>query len=96
VSATDLEARVHAAAAELANAIVAMAVAERQPRRAATVELLSVASFAKKTSLGRSTVYLGVADGSIRTVKIRGRRLVPSSELDRLAERAVRKEVAGP
>ena len=32
--------------------------------------------------------YLGVADGSVRSVKVRGRRLVPASELARLVEAA--------
>jgi hypothetical protein len=59
-----------------------------QARDAAPVELVSVAEFARRAGIGRSSAYLGVADGSVRSVKVRGRRLVPASELARLAESA--------
>jgi len=52
------------------------------------VELLSPKRFAELSGLGRSTVYLGIADGTIRSVKVRGRRLVASSELGRIAAAA--------
>ena len=84
----DPEARIRAAVAELADAILALAVAERRPATNAPVELLSVAEFARRAGLGRSTAYLAVADGTLRTVKVRGRRLVPASELGRLADLA--------
>ena len=85
----DPEARVRAAVEELADALLAVARESAVPPRvAAPVELLSVAEFARRASLGRSSAYLGVADGSIRSVKVRGRRLVPASELARLADLA--------
>ena len=81
------EARVRAAVEELADALLAVA---REPaaRDAAPVELISVAEFARRAGLGRSSAYLSVADGSLRSVKVRGRRLVPASELARLADLA--------
>jgi len=83
------EARVRAAVEELADALLAVArESAAPPRVAAPVELVSVAEFARRASLGRSSAYLGVADGSIRSVKVRGRRLVPASELARLADLA--------
>jgi hypothetical protein len=53
-----------------------------------SVDLLSPAAFARRSGLGRSTVYLAIADGSVRSIKVRGRRLLPSSELARLAAAA--------
>jgi hypothetical protein len=58
------------------------------PPREAPVELVSVAEFARRAGIGRSSAYLGVADGSLRSVRVRGRRLLPASELVRLAESA--------
>jgi hypothetical protein len=80
----DAEYRVRAAVAELANALVALAAVERRPATA-PVELVSVAEFARRAGIGRSSAYLAVADGTLRSVKLRGRRLVPASELVRLA-----------
>jgi hypothetical protein len=83
------EDRVRAAVEELADALRAVARESRpQARDAAPVELVSVAEFARRAGIGRSSAYLGVADGSVRSVKVRGRRLVPASELARLAESA--------
>jgi hypothetical protein len=81
------EDRVRAAVEELADALLAVA---REPaaRDAAPVELISVAEFARRAGIGRSSAYLGVADGSIRSLRLRGRRIVPASELARLAESA--------
>jgi len=83
------DARVRAAVEELADALLAVArESQATPRDAAPVELVSVAEFARRAGIGRSSAYLGVADGSLRSVKVRGRRLVPASELARLAESA--------
>jgi multidrug efflux pump subunit AcrA (membrane-fusion protein) len=86
----DAETRVRAAVAELADALLALA-SESAPRRGdiAPVELVSVAEFARRAGIGRSSAYLSVADGSVRTVKVRGRRLVPASELGRLVDLAM-------
>jgi excisionase family DNA binding protein len=83
------EDRVRVAVAELAEALLAVARESAAPARdVSPVELISVAEFARRAGLGRSSAYLAVADGSLRTVKVRGRRLVPASELARLAESA--------
>jgi hypothetical protein len=83
------EARVRAAVEELADALLAAVRETAAPARvAAPVELVSVAEFARRAGLGRSSAYLSVADGSVRSVKVRGRRLVPASELARLADLA--------
>jgi hypothetical protein len=81
------EDRVRAAVEELADALLAVA---REPadHDAAPVELISVAEFARRAGIGRSSAYLGVADGSIRSLRLRGRRIVPASELARLADLA--------
>ena len=84
------EDRVRAAVEELAEALLAVArESQAPPRNAAPVELVSVAEFARRAGIGRSSAYLGVADGSLRSVRIRGRRLLPASELARLAESAI-------
>jgi GNAT superfamily N-acetyltransferase len=83
------EDRVRAAVAELADALLAVARESAAPRRdTAPVELLSVAEFARRAGIGRSSAYLAVADGSVRSVRLRGRRLLPASEITRLAESA--------
>lgn len=85
----DPEARVRAAVDELADALLAVARESAAPSRvAAPVELVSVAEFARRAGLGRSTAYLLVADGTVRSVKVRGRRIVPASELARLTDLA--------
>lgn len=83
------EARVRAAVAELADALIALAHDSAPVERpAGLVDLWAPAEFARRAGLGRSTVYLAIADGSIRSTKLRGRRLVPSSELARLVAAA--------
>jgi excisionase family DNA binding protein len=83
------EDRVRAAVAELAEALLAVARETAASRRdAEVVELLSPATFARRASLSRSSLYLALASGKIRSVKVRGRRCVPASELARLAEAA--------
>lgn len=85
----DAEARVLTAVQELGEALIALA-----REQAATapepgpVELYSPARFAAMAGLGRSTVYLAIADGSVRSTRVRGRRLIPSTELGRLAAAA--------
>jgi len=55
---------------------------------AGPVDLLDVVTFARRAGIGRSTAWLQVTNGSIRSLKIRGRRLIPESELARLASSA--------
>jgi excisionase family DNA binding protein len=83
------EARVRAAVEELADALLAVARESAVPPRvAAPVELVSVSEFARRAGIGRSSAYLAVSDGTLRSVRLRGRRLVPASELARLADLA--------
>jgi hypothetical protein len=86
------EDRVRAAVEELADALLSVARESRAPGSTAPVELIDVATFARRAGLGRSTAYLLVADGTVRSVKLRGRRIVPASELARLADLAGRAE----
>ena len=82
--------RLAAAMAELVAALRAEVATERASAPSSVpVELLSIAEFARRTGIGRSSAYLAVADGSIRSVRIRGRRLLPASEITRLAESAI-------
>ena len=84
----DSEARVRAAVAELADALIELARTSAPQADAGPVELLSPATFSRRAGLGRSTTYLAVANGEIRSLKLRGRRLIPASELARLARSA--------
>jgi excisionase family DNA binding protein len=81
------EERIQAALAELGAAIVALVNETAAPRSPSVpVELLSVDAFARRAGIGRSTAYLMVAAGDVRSVKVRGRRLIPASEPARLAQ----------
>jgi hypothetical protein len=86
---TDPDTRVRSAVLELADALLAVARegAVSAPE-SSPVELLDVPTFARRCGIGRSTAYLGVGDGSIRSVKVRGRRLIPASEVARIAAQA--------
>lgn len=84
----DAEARVRVALAELGDALIDLARTAAPTATAGPVELYSPARFAALAGLGRSTVYLAIADGSVRSTRVRGRRLIPSSELGRLASMA--------
>ena len=81
------EARVRTALEELGAALIDLA-RERPATPVEPVELISPAEFARRASLGRSSTYLGITDGSIRSVRVRGRRLIPATELVRLVEEA--------
>lgn len=80
--ADDAEARVRVAATELVEALVALARSGSGP---AAVELLSVPDAAARIGIAPSTAWQAIAAGEVRSVKVRGRRFVPSSELDRIA-----------
>lgn len=81
------EARIRAALADLGEALIELAAQSSAPA-STPIELLSVADFARRAGIGRSTAYLLASSGQLRSVKVRGRRLVPSSELGRLAQAA--------
>lgn len=84
----DPEARVRAAVEELVGAVIDLARSSQPTPAAGPVELLSPAAFARRASLSRSSTYLALASGAVRSVKVRGRRLIPISELTRLAAEA--------
>lgn len=84
----DAEARVRVALAELGDALIELARSRSGTSEPGPVELYAPGRFSALSGLGRSTVYLAIADGSIRSTKVRGRRLIPSTELSRLAAAA--------
>lgn len=81
------ETRIRAAVDELVSALIDATIPAPAPP-APPVELLSVGEFARRAGLGRSSAWLAIADGTVGSVKIHGRRIVPSSEIDRLAASA--------
>jgi excisionase family DNA binding protein len=86
---TDPEARIRAVMAELTEALVDLGRdSAAAPAADGPVELMAPATFARRSGLGRSTVYMEIASGEIRSLKVRGRRLIPGSELARLAAAA--------
>lgn len=50
--------------------------------------LLSPAEFARRAGLARSTVYLLLGNGTIRSIKVGRRRLIAETEVRRLLERS--------
>jgi hypothetical protein len=79
------EERVRAAIAELGDALIALAREQAPAVADGPVELLDVEAFAQRAGIGRSSAWLAVSSGSVRSVKVGGRRVVPASELSRLA-----------
>jgi excisionase family DNA binding protein len=82
----DPEVRLRAALDELADALVALARESRPSADAgAPIQLLSVPEAARRLAISRSSAYVALGSGRLRSVKVGGRRLVPSSEVSRLA-----------
>lgn len=82
------EARVRAAVAELADALLA-ALDERDERRDTPPRLLSVAEAAAALGIGRSAAYAELSVGRLASVKVGRRRLVPAAAIERyITERA--------
>lgn len=83
----DAERRIRTLFSDLADAVIALAdlCASPRPQR---VELLSVADFALRCGIARSSLYRQLARGAIASVEVGNRRLIPSTELDRLAAAA--------
>lgn len=79
------ENRIEAAVRELVAALLEMGSSSAPPARPPSVELLSPKEFGRRASLGRSSVYQALARGDVRSLRVGGRRLIASSELDRLA-----------
>lgn len=78
--------RLELAIAELTAAIRdELRAAEGQP--GAPDRLLSIDEAAEALGVGRSRLYVEVANGSLRTVKVGRRRLVPSSAITDFASR---------
>ena len=85
---TPTEARLDVAVRELVAALVAVATerAVAQAKPAAPVELLDVKEAARRLGgMSRSTLYQLMTAGTVQSVTIGGRRLVPSTEVERLA-----------
>jgi hypothetical protein len=82
--------RLACAVAELVAALREEVATEATPRPSSVpVELIAPAEFARRASLGRSSVYLALASGVIRSVRVGSRRLIAVSELARLADSAI-------
>ena len=85
---TVAEDRVRVACSQLADALVALAheQAAAQAKPAAPVELIDVKEAARRLGgMSRSTLYQLMTAGTVQSVTIGGRRLVPSTEVERLA-----------
>lgn len=88
------EARVRAAVAELADALVAALLDAEAGRPDGPPRLLSLAEAADRAGIGRSTLYAAigaVGDGRLHTVKLGRRRLVPETALAEFLARAERR-----
>lgn len=58
--------------------------------------LLSINETARQLNVSRSTVYRIIGKGELRTVRLRGRHLVPASEPDRYVSQIIRDGHEGP
>jgi excisionase family DNA binding protein len=82
----DPEVRLRAALDELADALVALARESRPHADAGVpIQLLSVSEAAGRLGISRSSAYVALGAGRLWSIRIGGRRLVPSSEIARLA-----------
>lgn len=79
-----MSARLEAALAELAAAIREEVRAE-VARDGGPVELLDVGTAARRSGIGRTLMYRLIADGTVRSVKVSRRRLIPADALAALA-----------
>jgi excisionase family DNA binding protein len=73
-------------AAELAELLAAMVDERVDARAAAPDRLLSVSEAAARLRVGRTTAYLLIAEGRLRSIKLRGRRMIPESSLSSLMD----------
>jgi len=90
------EQRVRTLCAELAESLIDLAEV-RAPEQRSPVELLDVRTFAARLGIARSTLYAQIATGAIASVLIsRGRRAIPSTELDRIAAAATPRRSRNP
>jgi excisionase family DNA binding protein len=74
----------NAANAELFAALAELAAANR-PRESSPVELLPPKVAAARLGMSRSSLYNALGRGDIRSAKVGGRRLIASTEIDRVA-----------
>ena len=75
----DSEQRIRAALANLGDVLVEALDVEAE--NDGIERLLSVEEAAERLNVGRTTVYGQIADGSIRSVKVGRRRLIPASAI---------------
>jgi excisionase family DNA binding protein len=87
----DAEMRLRDSATAFVNAVVDLVLASGQQQPRPPVELLSVEEFAHRAGVARSTLWALLNRGEIGSTKLGGRRLIPSTELDRLADAATRR-----
>ena len=88
------EERVRLLLGELGEALIDLAAVRAAPAQRSPVELLDVRTFAARCHIARSTLYQQLATGAIASVLISpGRRLIPSTELDRIAAAATPKRL---
>jgi excisionase family DNA binding protein len=81
---TPAEERLRAAFVELTEAVIELAHEPTSSSERTAAELLSPREFARRSSLSRTSVYELIGEGRLRSARVRGRRLIPSSELARL------------
>jgi predicted DNA-binding transcriptional regulator AlpA len=84
---TAAEDRVREAVDLLAEALIALAHEQAtEAARPAPVELLDVRTAAQRLGgMSRSTLYQCMTAGTVQSVTVGGRRLIPSTEIERLA-----------
>lgn len=73
----------------IAALLAAAAVAPAAPESSAPETVLTVPETAERLKISRSLVYKAISDGTLRSVRIGKRRLIPVSEVQRLIDSAV-------
>ena len=78
--------RLEAALGELAEAIRQEVRAELRDVAGAPDKMLSVIAAAEAAGVGRSLMYHLIGSGQVRSIRVGGRRLIPSSAIAELAQ----------
>lgn len=78
------EERIRAIALEFADAVIALAAATPAP--AQPIELIDIATAARRLGLARSSLYAALGRGEVRAIRIGGRVHISSSEIERICE----------
>jgi excisionase family DNA binding protein len=80
---TSRDARIRAALQELADAITE--ALDRDMREPSPDRLYGIAEAAKMMGIGRSALYSAIAAGTVRSVKVGRRRLIPAASIREVA-----------